>query len=103
MLPLELADSGLLSIELLFRNGVLRQQRRVPLEIQLSVRQQCFVVRQLPLGLLEHHLIGPGIDEREILPFFYVIPFLESHGHQFAIDERPDRGCMRRPKRCRGP
>ena len=50
-------------LRLLPGNGFLLRQRAVTGEVDFSLPECRFIMRQLPLSLVERSLIGAGIDE----------------------------------------
>src|SRR5664280_239099 len=59
---LALRDGRGLRVELLLRNGVLRRENPIALEVQLRVLQDGFVLGELPRGLFELHLERTRVD-----------------------------------------
>ena len=87
---LVLRHQRLLRVQLLFRNGVGREQHLVALQIDLGVVEQSLVVRQRTLSQFQLNLIGPRVDLDEDLAFLDQIAFVEIHLHQLAVDARLD-------------
>ncbi len=75
-----------MGVKLLFRDGVLRQQRLVTLQIQLGVSQQRLVVRHVPLGLLQHDLVGARIHLGDQLALLDKVAFLHRDTHQLSVN-----------------
>ncbi len=79
-----------LGVELLRGNGVLGDQGPVPLEIHAGVAEQRLVTRELALRLRQLHLERPRIDLGQEVAGVDVLPFLERHLDQLAVDAGVD-------------
>ena len=73
---------------LLPRDRILRRERLVALEIQLRLRQQALVVRELAFILLFQDLIGPRIDLRQKIALLHHLAFGEGDVGEIAVDLR---------------
>src|ERR1051325_3687708 len=87
---LVLAHQRGLGVDLLLGDRVLLEQRLVALEVDARVREQRLVLDELALGLVELNLEGPGIDLREHLPLFYILPFGEVDADELAVHAAAD-------------
>ena len=88
----QLANQGLLGIELLLGYGVLCPEVFVTLAIQLRVSKERLVPVQLPLRLQDLNLKGPGVDLCQDLTCFHKLAFGPPDGFEFAIDFGPNHG-----------
>ena len=76
---IKLIHRGYLGVQLLFGDGVLRQQNFVAFEIDLGVFEHSFVFRHLPLCQGELYLKRTRIDLSQQIPLADDLPFLERH------------------------
>ena len=70
----------------MFRDRILPDQGIVALQIQSGVPQQCLILCQLGLGLLQSHLVGPRIDLGEKVALLHQLAFGESDLGQLTVD-----------------
>ena len=63
--PLVLGDQRPLRVDLLLRDGVLRRERDVAVEVDLRLLELRLRLEELPLGLLEGRLVGARVDDRK--------------------------------------
>ena len=80
-----LGDGGFLGGELLFGNGVLREQLRVAIEIDAGVVQGGLVARLLAKGHVELDLVGARVDFHQEIALVDEVAFVVEHLHQLAV------------------
>ena len=86
----KLGNGGALRIQLLLRNGVLREELGVALQVELRVGKGGSVASESALGLLQLYFEGSRIDFRQKLALFYRFAFFERDAHQLTIDAAAD-------------
>ena len=82
---LVLAHQGVLGVQLLLRDGVLRPELPVALQIDPGVSLQFGVACLLPLSLGQLHLEGTRVDDGEEVAAFHGLPLPEADLHKLAV------------------
>ena len=83
---LELADLRLLGIHLLLGDYTLVKEKCVALEVDLYVVELRLVFGELAFSLLEHHLVGAGIDFNERVACVNELALSKVHFNDLAVD-----------------
>src|SRR5215467_1230756 len=92
-----LLDQGLLGVELLLRNGFLRNEPPVALEIDLCPLEEGLIARLLPLHLLKRGFVLARVDLGKEIAFLHLLAFREVDTVQIAADLGSHRHrCQRR-------
>ena len=81
-----LLDERLLRRQLLLGDRILREERGVAFKVNTGVRQERFVARQRPFGLLQSNLIGTRVDLDQKIALFDRLAFLERDLGDLAAD-----------------
>jgi hypothetical protein len=85
-----LGNQRALGGKLLFRNGILREQRFITGQVNAGVGEQCLVPNELALGLNHDGFVGSGVDFDKRVALMNVVAFFEVHAEQLAIDPALD-------------
>jgi len=87
---IELVHQRFLRVDLLLRNTAGRDQRSVPLQIELSVAQGGFIFKFRRFHLVQRRLVGARIDQDQQVSLLHILAFFEIYLHDLSVNPALD-------------